>query len=90
MTDTFGRIHPYTCAYCTGDGTGWRPSWPHREGYEHHMKTTHHGLVYEPPHTITAYVERECPNCGVMGGHTDLCVHHPDVQQRLRGDGWGE
>ena len=26
----------------------------------------------------------ECVNCGAVGGHTEVCVHHPDVQARLR------
>lgn len=40
-------LHSFTCAYCTGDGA-FRREWTTRRGFEHHMRTFHHGLRYEP------------------------------------------
>ena len=40
------NLHPFTCAYCTGDGVT-RPEWGVYEEYLQHMDTVHHGLPFE-------------------------------------------
>lgn len=43
--------HPYTCAYCTGDGES-RPSWATEIDYAYHMAAVHDGWPNEPADAV--------------------------------------